>query len=156
MTAAIGQRRRGRAYALQVLYARDINASVEADAHLAGVANAFGEELDGVDRAVVDFAEQLARRVAEHAARIDDIIGKSSRNWRLERMSRVDRNILRLATCELLHFADTPTRVVLNEAVELAKQFGTAESPAFVNGVVDRIAQLVAAEVPARAAEPTA
>ena len=109
-----------------------------------------------VDRAVVDFAEQLARRVAEHAARIDDIIGKSSRNWRLERMSRVDRNILRLATCELLHFADTPTRVVLNEAVELAKQFGTAESPAFVNGVVDRIAQLVAAEVPARAAEPTA
>jgi N utilization substance protein B len=55
-------------------------------------------------------------------------------------VARVDRNILRLATCELRHFADVPVKVAINEAVELAKRFGTAESPAFVNGILDRVA----------------
>ena len=71
---------------------------------------------------------------------LDQLITASSNNWRLERMSRVDRNILRLGACELVAFRDVPVKVVINEAVELAKRFGTAESSAFVNGVLDRIA----------------
>ena len=76
-----------------------------------------------------------ARRTA-----IDELISGSSKNWRLERMSRVDRNILRLGTTELSAFPGVPVRVALNEAVELAKRFGTSDSPAFVNGILDRIA----------------
>jgi transcription antitermination protein NusB len=71
---------------------------------------------------------------------IDDRIRAVSKHWRLERMSRVDRNIIRLGAFELLHMAEIPRRVTLNEAVELAKRFGNEESPAFVNGVLDRIA----------------
>jgi hypothetical protein len=78
-------------------------------------------------------------RTTGAAASIDAIVA-GSRNWRLERMARVDRNILRLAVGELIHAPETPVRVVINEAVELAKRFGTAESSAFVNGVLDRIA----------------
>jgi hypothetical protein len=78
-----------------------------------------------------------------------------SRNWRLERMARVDRNILRLAVGELVHAPATPVRVVINEAVELAKRFGTAESPAFVNGVLDRIASNLGRRDDGPVAEPT-
>mgnify|MGYP005813349181 CR=1 FL=1 len=71
---------------------------------------------------------------------IDDTIRAVSKHWRLERMSRVDRNVIRLGAFELLHMRDIPRRVTLNEAVELAKRFGNEESAAFVNGVLDRIA----------------
>jgi transcription antitermination protein NusB len=88
-----------------------------------------------------DFADRLVRGYGARSAEIDDKIRAVSRHWRLERMSRVDRNILRLAAYELLHVEDVPSRVTLNEAVELAKRFGNEESAAFVNGVLDRIAQ---------------
>ncbi len=87
-----------------------------------------------------DFANALVRGFAADAERIDQTIRNVSQHWRLERMTRVDRNILRLATYELIHLADVPRRVTLNEAVELAKRFGTEGSPGFVNGVLDRIA----------------
>ena len=74
---------------------------------------------------------------------IDPLLEQHSYNWRLDRMSRVDRNILRLGSVELVAFPDVPVKVVINEAVELAKRFGTAESSAFVNGVLDRIAGAV-------------
>jgi N utilization substance protein B len=84
------------------------------------------------------YAEEIVRGVlAEHEA-VDAAIRKASANWRLERMSRVDRNILRLAAWELIH--DQPRAVVIDEAVELGKRFGTEDSSAFVNGVLDRIA----------------
>ena len=73
---------------------------------------------------------------------IDLLIQKTSTNWKLERMARVDRNILRLAVYEILRRADVPVRVTLNEAVELGKKFGSEESSAFVNGVLDRIAHM--------------
>ena len=79
----------------------------------------------------------------ERSQEIDDLIASASKNWRIDRMSRVDRNILRLGACELVAFRDVPVKVVINEAVELAKRFGTAESSAFVNGVLDRIAGAV-------------
>ena len=83
----------------------------------------------------------LVRETSARVAELDDIIQNASKNWRLDRMSRVDRNILRLATYELRHCDNVPVKVIINEAVELAKRFGTGESAAFVNGVLDRIAQ---------------
>ncbi len=90
--------------------------------------------------AVAEFANGLVRGVEQHRVRIDETIRRVSHHWRLERMTRVDRNILRLATFELLELADVPRRVTLNEAIELAKRFGSEGSAGFVNGVLDRIA----------------
>nr|MBP6743152.1 transcription antitermination factor NusB [Deltaproteobacteria bacterium] len=85
------------------------------------------------------FSEQLVRGVSNYQSEIDGLLSRCSRNWRLERMSWVDRNLLRLASFELLRCPQTPPRVAINEAIELAKRFGTAESSAFVNGVLDRM-----------------
>ena len=87
-----------------------------------------------------EFANLLVRGCAGVRDALDERIRAVSKHWRLERMSRVDRNIIRLGAFELLHMAEIPRRVTLNEAVELAKRFGNEESPAFVNGVLDRIA----------------
>src|SRR5207244_12236894 len=84
--------------------------------------------------------EQLGRGVKSDRTQIDELIQKSSSNWKLDRMARVDRNILRLAVYEILRRADVPVRVTLNEAIELGKKFGSEESSAFVNGVLDKIA----------------
>ena len=135
MTA--GSRRTGRAYALQLLYARDGDPSTD----VATAAVQWVSEFDlDIDPAAQAFARELVAAAAARATEIDDLIVSASKNWRIERMSRVDRNILRLGACELLAFGDVPVKVVINEAVELAKRFGTAESSAFVNGVLDRIA----------------
>lgn len=88
------------------------------------------------------YAEACARGVAERQKELDDKIQAASLNWRLERMTRIDRNLLRLGAFELLGRADVPPAVILDEAVELAKRYGTGDSGAFVNGVLDRIAQM--------------
>lgn len=88
-----------------------------------------------------DYADALARGVADELTRVDDMIRKASVNWRLERMARVDRNILRIGAWELSHSTDVPRAVIIDEGVELAKRFGTEDSSAFVNGVLDRIAE---------------
>lgn len=138
MTA--GTRRSGRAYALQLLYARDGDPETD----VASAAGAWADAFDlPVETEALAFARELAAAAATHAPKIDELIGASSKNWRIDRMSRVDRNILRLGACELLAFRDVPVKVVINEAVELAKRFGTAESSAFVNGVLDRIASAI-------------
>lgn len=133
----VQSRRTGRAYALQLLYARDGDPSTDVTGAAVSWADAF--ELD-VDPAAQTFARDLVAAATERTKEIDDLIAGASKNWRIERMSRVDRNILRLGACELIAFNDVPVKVVINEAVELAKRFGTAESSAFVNGVLDRIA----------------
>src|SRR6476659_6369133 len=138
MTAGI--RRTGRAYALQLLYARDGDAST----NLSNAASAWASEFElEIEPQAQEFATKIVGAATERAKEIDDLIATSSKNWRLERMSRVDRNILRLGATELVAFKDVPVKVVINEAVELAKRFGTAESSAFVNGVLDRIAAAV-------------
>jgi N utilization substance protein B len=138
MTA--GVRRSGRAYALQLLYARDGDAGTD----VSGAALSWASEFElEVEPPAQTFATGLVEAAVTRSAEIDDLIATSSKNWRIERMSRVDRNILRLGACELLNFRDVPVKVVINEAVELAKRFGTAESSAFVNGVLDRIATAV-------------
>lgn len=86
------------------------------------------------------YADAIVRGVAETLPKLDEKIGAASKNWRLERMSRVDRNLLRLGTWELMFRDDVPRAVVIDEAVELAKSFGTDDSSSFVNGVLDRVA----------------
>ena len=90
---------------------------------------------------VMHFAESLVCGVAENLEKIDQELNSYSTNWALDRMARVDLAILRLATFELIYSPDVPLNVVLNEAIELGKRFGTEETPAFVNGVLDHIAQ---------------
>ncbi len=85
-----------------------------------------------------DYAVKLFGLVREHAARADEIIAGLATNWKIERMALIDRNILRLAIVELDHMVDVPVKVVLNEAIELAKKFSTVESSAFVNGILDQ------------------
>jgi N utilization substance protein B len=130
----MGTRRKGREAALQMLYQIDTTGITASEAvgaywtHLAG--SREGEE----------FANAIVLGCGRDAARIDEIIRRVSQHWRLERMARVDRNILRLGTYELLAEPDVPRRVTINEAVELAKRFGNDTSAGFVNGVLDRIA----------------
>jgi transcription antitermination protein NusB len=87
------------------------------------------------------YAEEIVRGVSEHLAAVDARLTAASKNWRLERMSRVDRNLLRLSAWELMHQANVPRAVVIDEAVELSKAYGAEESPSFVNGVLDRVAE---------------
>ena len=86
------------------------------------------------------YAEAIVRGVVATRDALDERITKASQNWRLARMTRVDRNVLRLATWELLEQPETPRAVILDEAVELAKRYGTEDSGAFVNGVLGRVA----------------
>jgi N utilization substance protein B len=132
-----GTRRKARAFALQVMYARDVDGGTDLGAAVTGWGAEFELDVDEVGR---EFARQLVAAAVGEPAAVDAVIAANSRNWRLDRMSRVDRNILRLGVGELRGMPETPVKVVINEAVELAKRFGTAESPAFVNGVLDRVA----------------
>ena len=138
MGGSIGARRRGRECALQVLYSLDLNSSLSTAQALAHYWRAFEDEKDP---AIVSVAEDLVNGATTNQTEIDDIVQRASKNWRLDRMARVDRNLLRLATYELRFHPDVPAKVVINEAIEVAKRFGTAESPAFVNGLLDRISQ---------------
>ncbi len=90
-------------------------------------------------RAVQTYARQLVRDAHGDLARIDEHLQAVLDNWDLKRVSAVERNILRTAVCELLHQPSTPEKVVLNESVEIAKEFGSKESPGFVNGVLDAV-----------------
>src|SRR5512140_957345 len=135
-----GTRRIGRAYALQLLYARDGDPSTD----VAGAAHDWVSEFElEVEPAAETFARDLVAAAAARTTEIADLRVAAAQNWRTDRMSRVDRNILRLGATELVAFREVPVKVVINEAVELAKRFGTAESSAFVNGVLDRIATAV-------------
>ncbi|AKF06931.1 transcription antitermination factor NusB [Sandaracinus amylolyticus] len=133
-TARTGSRRKGREAALQMLYQMEASGvRAEQAIHL------FWANL-GSSREGEDFANRIVRGCETEGDKIDEIIRKVSQHWRLERMTRVDRNILRLATYELIAMEDIPRRVTLNEAVELAKRYGSDGSAGFVNGVLDRIA----------------
>jgi len=86
-----------------------------------------------------EFSNALLRGVMAHRDEIDKEIQSSSKNWKINRMALVDRNILRLAVYELAHCADIPKRVSINEAIELGKKFGSEDSGSFINGVLDKI-----------------
>jgi N utilization substance protein B len=88
------------------------------------------------------FAKELVSGIAVHRAELDALLSAHTTNWRLSRMAAVDRNTLRIGAYELTH-TDTPARIVLDEAIELARRFGDDPSPAFVNGVLDAVAAAV-------------
>ncbi|MDD5195327.1 MAG: transcription antitermination factor NusB [Candidatus Omnitrophica bacterium] len=96
-------------------------------------------ENDPQKQEVIDFARSLVAGVNKNSERIDSLIKKYVRNWEIDRMAVVDRNILRIACLELLFFEDIPPKVSINEAIELAKRFGDVDSSRFVNGVLDKI-----------------
>jgi N utilization substance protein B len=135
----ITRRSRAREVALQLLYQRDLNRN----APRADVERFARERLR--DPAVVPFSLGLVDGVAAHAEEIDRRLGEAAENWRLPRMAAVDRNVLRLGAYELLFTPQTPPNVALDEAIELARRFGSADSPAFVNGVLDRLRRAAAA-----------
>jgi N utilization substance protein B len=134
----MGNRRKAREVALQVLYQLDGNDQLTDEQALRLFWQHFAREEGEVDEDTRSFVTELVRGVKANQADIDALIGKASRNWRLERMARVDRNLLRLAVYELKFSADVPGKVAINEAIEIAKRYGTSESPAFVNGILDR------------------
>jgi transcription antitermination protein NusB len=98
-------------------------------------------ENEGIHVDVTEFAEALAYGVIRELATLDSTITLAAKNWSVNRMSRVDRNILRVAVYELQFSTEIPVRVVINEAIELAKEFAGEESPHFINGVLDKIAR---------------
>jgi transcription antitermination protein NusB len=136
-----GSRSRARECALQALYKVDLAGGEPLDA-LAHAALS-GEGPEPVEGEALSFAEELVRGVCQDRASLDELIESHSHNWRVERMARVDRNVLRLAVWELLHHGGVPRKVVLNEAIELAKKFGSEESGAFINGILDKLAATV-------------
>ncbi len=147
---------------MQVLYALDGVEPVDPGAVLAEHLHQFGvpeEETDLTPEPVSGYAAEsdaapiapfdehlaidLIRGVCSHRPEIDEMLARLSRKWRVERLARVDRTILRIGVYELAHRKDTPARVALSEAIELAKRFGAEEAPAFVNGLLDSALELL-------------
>lgn len=155
-------RRRARCVALQVLYALDGSDVLDPSAALAFHLHQFGvpeeettitpEPVSGVNAEndaapIAPFDEELTidliRGVCAHRPELDEVLARLSRKWRVERLARVDRTILRMGIYELAHRKSTPARVALSEAIELAKRFGAEEAPAFVNGLLDSALELL-------------
>ena len=128
-----GKRTQARESALKILYQLDITRDPPTD----GLKIFFRHHR--VPVAAQPFVAALVQGTVERLPQIDALLGRHATNWTLDRMAIVDRNILRLGTYELLFSTETPPKVVINEAVEMAKRFGTADSSKFVNGVLDAI-----------------
>jgi len=143
-TASSGDtRHRGRQSALQMLYQWEVGRmpidEVCQSFWTVAARDAPGESLRS-------FAERLARGVAANAEHLDPLISEAAEHWRLERMNVMDRLILRLAVYEFLHEGETPGKVIINEALELARSFSTDESVRFINGVLDAIRRTIGRE----------
>jgi N utilization substance protein B len=128
------RRRKAREVALQFLYQLDLQSESDPSPSAAE----FWER-HPLDDEAREFADEMVRGTKTSQTKIDEIIARCTEHWELDRMAVVDRNILRLAVYELGWCADTPPKVVINEAIEIAKKFGTRESSRFVNGILDRV-----------------
>jgi len=135
----MARRSRAREVALQVLFQDDVNPPDTSEE-----TNRFLRQRLHHDE-LVDFAASLVSGVRRNRSELDGVLRETAVNWALERMATTDRNILRLGAYEIL-YTDTPGRVAINEAVELAKRFGARQSPQFVNGILDRVLQLRSGE----------
>ncbi len=129
----MGQRRRGREYALQLLFQMDLSGGSPED-----LFPDFWEGLE-VPRSVREFAEKLVSGTRDESDRLDEEIGRAAENWRLDRMATVDRNVLRMAAWEMIFDRETPPAVIIDEAIEIARKFGSEDSGAFINGILDSI-----------------
>jgi N utilization substance protein B len=131
-------RSRAREVALQLLFQRDHNSIADRP----GVERFIHDRLADPD--LRSFCQILYDGTVSHVEEIDQRLTQAAENWRLPRMAGVDRNVLRLGAFELLFSPETPAGVALNEAIELARRFGSADSPGFVNGVLDQIRRTLA------------
>ena len=129
----MGKRRTARELALKFLYQTEFNSN-SPDSEL----NSFCDRAN-VSEEVQNFTQALIKNILFHKKEVDELLEKISANWAPDRMAVIDKNILRLGICELLFDPTTPPKVVINEAVEIAKKFGTEESPDFINGILDKV-----------------
>ena len=129
----MGKRRTARELALKFLYQTEFNSN-SPDSEL----NSFCDRAN-VSEEVKNFTQALIKNILFHKKEVDELLEKISANWAPDRMAVIDKNILRLGICELLFDPATPPKVVINEAVEIAKKFGTEESPDFINGILDKV-----------------
>ncbi len=133
----VGQRRKSRELAVQILYEMEMKSASPKEVF------GFFWEIEECTPDVKAFATDLVDGIFRNKKEIDQMIEKHSLHWKLPRMAVVDRNVLRLGVYELLYIHDNPTNVILNEAIEIAKKFGTGDSSSFINGVLDNVAKEV-------------
>jgi len=151
-----GTRRAGRELALKVLYSL-YDHDTEIDGILSDFWASFCFSNDVLGEAVEEnhapvpghvraFAEELVRGVVDDLERIDAAIAECSTNWALDRMARVDLSLLRMATHELMNNPEVPASVVINEAIEIGKRYGTKDTPPFINGILDKLSRQLRSE----------
>lgn len=128
----MGKRRKAREIVLQALYEAEFSDSCWEDvlAHQTGRRGSMGE--------TIEYARALLSRTLENKNHLDEIIRSALDNWELERVSLIDKNILRFALCEILYFPDIPAKVVVDEAIEIAHRYSSEDAGRFVNGILDR------------------
>lgn len=153
----MNSRHRAREVALQILYRYDVSA------HSTGTPPPTGQALADdlvrhfehfqVPAGLREFAAQLVSGTLQNIPSLDALLEKHADHWKISRMGFIDRNLLRMSTYEMRNFPDIPHQVTIDEAVELAKQFGTQETPAFINGILD---SLISAPNPANNPEGSA
>ena len=130
----MGTRRKGREAALQLLYGLEFHSEDSARS-----VDIFWR-IYNTNQEIRTFGGTLADGVIAHMDAINELLSATSKRWKIERMAAIDRNILRIAVFELKYLSEIPMKVSINEAIEIAKKYGTSDSPAFVNGILDKIA----------------
>jgi transcription antitermination protein NusB len=130
------KRRKAREYALQLLFQIDFT---KRELERKDLEEFWSDKKESSD--IKEFTEKLVKGTLESLEEIDSIIEKTTENWFLKRMAAVDRNILRFAAYEILHRKDIPYAVTINEALEIAKKYSSAEAASFLNGVLDKLAK---------------
>ncbi len=133
-STAKSSRRKSRELVLQMLFQMDVGKQTAAE-----VERSFWETRDDIDADTRGFAQDLFRVATARSETVDRLIETHAKNWRLERMPAVDRNVLRMAVAEMLGFPRTPGPIIINEALEVAKRFAAPESMSFLNGMLDAI-----------------
>ncbi|UKL12847.1 transcription antitermination factor NusB [Dissulfurimicrobium hydrothermale] len=135
----MSSRRLGREIALQLLYQAEWDPSKDGRELIDEYRDGLSAKTFEKDDVALSFAEDLITGIFEHRRELDNFISKKAKGWRFDRIALVDRNILRLGVFELCYCRDIPPKVAINEAVELAKRFGSDDSAAFINGILDAI-----------------
>lgn len=138
----MGDRRQARELALQALFFFDMDKSDPNDSLDEKIDAFCANNEESLTQGIKPFFIDLIKGVMAHQGQIDDLLNTCSKNWKLSRMPVVDRNIMRIATFEFLKRTDIPCSVTINEAVEIGKKYGTRDSGAFINGVLDRVKTL--------------
>ncbi len=145
----MGNRRFSRELVIQFLYLTEMNEGDTEDQLESFWKNNTCKEED-----VQSFTEDILRNIFDHKKEIDARLAKYSDNWTLSRMTVIDRNLLRMAASELMYSKSVPPKVVIDEAVEIAKKFGSEDSPNFINGVLDRFLKELKPDVPQASLNP--